>query len=157
MFFFATCLGSLLLALMLAFVWGKYLADQGRPDAEAALRNSAVNLTVVIAMGILMLGPGGGKIPWFKQAPVKSLYMSISTNLKPRDKKGHGWLAPQAFDAREAKAAAWMYGLIHKGLTAAICAAVLGVLASLAARPLASRLGGGGGGYVPPAPNRRPF
>lgn len=157
MFFLATSLGSLALGLMLGYIYAKMLADRGEPGADAALRNTAINATVIIAMAILMLGPGAGPTPWFKQPPVKSLYMSISTNLKPRDKKGKGWLAPQAFDKKDAKVAAWMYGLIHKGLTAAICAGVLGGLAALACRPIANSLNSGGGGYVPPGPNRRPF
>lgn len=157
MFFLATCLGSLALGLMVAYIYAKMMADRGDPGADDALKNTAINATVIIAMAILMLGPGAGPTPWFKQGPVKPLYMAISTNLKPRDKKGNGWLAAQAFDKKEAKAAAWMYGLIHKGLTAAIVAGLLGVMAALAARPIASRLNSGGGGYVPPGPNRRPF
>ncbi|MBX3167235.1 MAG: hypothetical protein KF760_07475 [Candidatus Eremiobacteraeota bacterium] len=157
MFFLATCLGSLVLGLMVAYLYAKMLADRGDPGADNALKNTAINATVIFAMAILMLGPGAGPTPWFKQPPVKSLYMAIATNLKPRDKKGNGWLAPQAFDKKEAKAAAWMYGLIHKGLTAAICAGLLGVCAALVAGPIASKLNSGGGGYIPPGPNRRPF
>lgn len=158
MFFLATSIGSLLLGLMLAYIHAKMLADRGDPGAEATMKNTAINATVILAMGILMLGGGSGPLPWYKQPPVKSLYLGIATNLKPRDKHGKGWLAAQAFDKKEAKTAAWIYGLIHKGLTAAICAGVLGGIAALAAHPIAGKIGGGGGGgYVPPGPNRRPF
>lgn len=158
MFFLATCFGSLVLGVMVAYIYAKMLADKGDPGADDALKNTAINATVIIAMAILMLGPGAGPTPWFKQPPVRSLYMAISTNLKPKDKKGNGWLAPLALDKKEAKTAAWMYSLIHKGLTAAICAGVLGVLAALVSKPIASKMNsGGGGGYVPPGPNRRPF
>jgi len=157
MFFLATSAGSLVLGLMLAYIYAKMLADRGDPGAEDAMKNTAINATVILAMGILMLGPGSGPTPWFKQAPVKSLYMAIATNVKPRDKHGKGWLAAQTFDKKDAKTAAWAYSLIHKGLTAAICAGLLGGIAALAARPIGAKISGGGGGYVPPGPNRRPF
>ena len=158
MFFLAVCVGSLVLGLMVAYLYAKMLADRGDPGVEDVMKNTAVNATVIIAMAVLMLGPGSGPTPWFKQPPVRALYMSISKNLKPKDKKGNGWLAAQSFDKKEAKAAAWMYGLIHKGLTSAICAGLLGLCAAMAARPIGSKIGGGGGGgYVPPGPGRRPF
>lgn len=158
MFFLATCLGSLVLGLMLAYIHAKMLADRGDAGADDALKNTSINATIIIAMAVLMLGPGSGPTPWFKQPPVKPLYMAIAKNLKPKDKKGNGWLAPQVYDKKEAKAAVWMYGLIHKGLTAAICAGLLGTVAVLLSRPIARSLNsGGGGGYVPPGPNRRPF
>jgi hypothetical protein len=120
------------------------------------MKNSAINTTVIVALAILLLAPSSGK-PWFKQAPVGSLFTFLSTNLKPRDAKGHGWLAPQVYaDKKEAQFAVWMYGWIHKGLTAAICAGFLGGLAALASIPLAKNLGGGGE-YRPPGPGRRPF
>ncbi|MBS2033458.1 hypothetical protein JST97_00605 [bacterium] len=157
MFFLGVCGGSLILGLMLGYIYGKMLADKGDPGAEAGLRNSAINTTVIVALAVLMLLPGSGA-PWYKQAPVKGLYSFISTNLKPRDSKGKGWLAPQVYDKKEAKFAVWMYGLIHKALTAAICAGMVGGLAALACIPMAKSLGGGGGGgYVPPGPGRRPF
>lgn len=156
MFFLAICGGSLFLGLMVGYIHGKMLSDKGDPGAEAGLRNSAINATVILAVALLMLIPSSGTA-WYKQAPVKGLYSFISTNLKPRDAKGHGWLAPQTFDKKEAKFAVWMYGLIHKALTAAICAGLVGGLAALACIPIGKSLGGGGGGYVPPGPGKRPF
>lgn len=156
MFFLAVCGGALILGIMVGYIYGKMLSDKGDPGAEAGMRNSAINTTVIVALAVLMLAPTSGA-PWFKQAPVGGLFSFVSRNLKPRDAKGNGWLAPQVYvDKKEAKFAVWMYGLIHKGLTAAICAGFLGGLAALACIPMAKSLGGGGG-YSPPGPSRRPF
>ena len=139
--FFGICLISLVFGLACGYLHGKFQADRGNPDAAATLRNTAINVTVVLTIGLLMFGPAsGGALPWYKQTPAKPLYIAISSNLKPKDKKGRGWLPAQKFDRADARSAAWMYAQIHQGLTATACALLVGLLASFISRPLGDRL-----------------
>lgn len=150
-----TILGVMLVAQVLALVYAQSQAQKGAPDIERTHRDAAINTTVALMMVALLASPGG----WYKQAPLKPLFMAISQNLKPRDKKGHGWLEPQSYkDKKEEKAAMWMYLLIHKTMLAAIVAGVAGVLGGVLSKAFEKQVQGNTAqAYVPPSGPRSPW
>ena len=54
MFFLASCGGALIMGLMCGYIYGKMMADRGDAGADVAMRNSAINTTVILALGILI-------------------------------------------------------------------------------------------------------
>lgn len=153
--FFGMVLGPMVVAQVLALVYGQQLAQKGDVDPEKAHREAAINATVVLVLLVLVASPS----PWYKQPPVKGVYLQVAKNLKPKDKKGNGWLAPQSYaNKKEAAAAAKVYATIHKTLLAVVIAGLAGVLGGLGSRVFASQLAGSSTSrYQPPSGPRSPF
>lgn len=154
-FFFGLIFAALALGQIVALAYGQTLASKGHSDVSKAHREAAVNATIIVMMGGLIMAP----FPWYKQAPISKAYFAIANNLKPRDKKGNGWLAPQTYgDKKEAKAAQQMYSLIHRSILAAILSIFGGLAGGALAKTFEGQIKTGGSQrYVPPSGPRSPF
>ena len=146
---------ALALGQIVALVYAQTQASKGNSDVSKAHREAAVNATIVILMGGLMMAP----FPWYKQKPISAAYFAIANNLKPRDKKGNGWLAPQSYaDKKEAKSAQQMYSLIHRSILAAFLSIFGGLAGGALTRAFEGQVKSGQSQrYVPPSGPRSPF
>jgi len=153
--FFGMVLGPMVVAQILALVYGQQLVQKGHVDSEKAHREAAINGTVLLVLVVLLASPS----PWYKQPPVKGIYLQVARHLKPKDKKGNGLLAAQTYASKkEAAAAAKVYATIHKTLLAVVIAGIAGVLGGLGSRGFASQLSGSSTArYQPPSGPRSPF
>jgi hypothetical protein len=143
---------AIAVAQILALVYAQQAAKSGG-DAERIHRDAAINGTIVLLMGGLLMAP----FPWYKKPPIKGIYTSIATNLKPRDKKGKGWLEPQKYaNKKEEKAALWMYATVHKTLVAALVATLAGILGGALSKVFSKHLQGSSGPPLPSGP-RSPY
>lgn len=148
-------LGVMLLSQVFSLVYAQQVHAKSGGDIERIHRDAAINCTVVLMMAALLMSP----IPWYKQAPIKGVYNWVSQNLKPRDKKGHGWLDPQSYaNKKEEKAAKWMYSTIHKTLVAALLSGVVGVMGGALTKAFEKQLKGSSSSqFQPPAGPRSPY
>ena len=119
-------LGVMAVIQLLAIVYAKRLRSRGNSDVERRHRDTAATSTVLCVVLILLLWPS----PWYKEPPLNGFYTVVAQNLKPRDKQGHGWLAPQVYqDKSDLQMAQYMLSTVHKTLIGAILASLLGVAA----------------------------